>query len=125
MLANLPNCRPVDMLAHQSGFWLANLPTGLQICLPPYFLNCQLTFRPACQPANLCAFLLTYHPANLPSCRPSNLPLNIAKSYQLACLSAYLPTTYIPAYLSKCLPANLPTCQPAYLSTSLPAFNCT
>ena len=53
MLANLPNCQPVDMLGHQSGFWLANLPTGLQICLPPYFPNCQLTFKPACQPANL------------------------------------------------------------------------
>ena len=92
MLANLPYCQPVDMLAYQPAYWLANLPTSLQICLPTYFPNCQLTFKPACHPANLLAYLLTYL-ANLISCRPSNLPLNIVKTYQLACLSANLPTT--------------------------------
>ena len=65
MLVNLPICQPVDMLAYQPSYWLANLPTGLQICPVPYFPNCQLAFKPVCQPANLPAYLLTYHPANL------------------------------------------------------------
>ena len=93
MLANLHNCQPVNMLAYQSAYWLANLPTGLQICLPPYFPNCQ----------NLLSTCITvFLPSDLTPCSAIylsvDLPLNIAKTYQLACPPAYHLHTCLSAY---------------------------
>ena len=92
MLANLHNCQPVNMLAYQSAYWLSNLPTRLQICLPPYLQNCQNL------PVNLHNCLPTFWPNTLLIYLPVDLPLNIAKTYQLACPPVYHLHTCLSAY---------------------------